>query len=133
MGNEAKKRYLSAVKKNLRCSEKQKKSFLAELEASLNAFLSETPEATEARLGEMFGAPEKVAEDFLTTLDAKDIKKAFGWKKIVLIGVIVALLMWGAGVTIALIDSHVDAHGYGKTYLIDEDTNTSILVAEEFY
>ncbi|MBQ7597502.1 MAG: hypothetical protein IJU56_02870 [Clostridia bacterium] len=132
MGNEAKKRYLSAVKKNLRCSEKQKKSFLAELEASLNAFLSETPDATEARLGEMFGAPEKVAEDFLTTLDAKDIKKAFGWKKIVLIGVIIALLIWGAGVTIALIDSHVDAHGYGVESIGNDNTGYKIVTMEEF-
>lgn len=122
MGNEAKKRYLSAVKKNLRCSSRQKKSFLAELEASLNAYLSETPEATEARLGEMFGAPEKVAEDFLTTLDAKDIKKAFGWKKIVLIGVIIALLMWGVGVTIAVIDAHNnESKSYYLEYIGDEE------------
>lgn len=131
MGNEAKKRYLSAVKKNLRCSGKQKKAFLAELNASLTAFLSETPEADEAQLCVAFGAPETVAEDFLSTLDSKDIKKAFSWKRMVLIGVIVALLLWGAGVTVAVIDAHSNKPGRGETYLVDE--YTSVLVDEELY
>jgi len=133
MGNEAKVRYLKAVKKNLRCSEKHRRTFLAELERSLNDYLAESPEADEATLCAAFGTPETVAADYLSTLDAKEIKKAFGWKKIILIGVIIALLIWGVGVTIAVIDAHKKGNGYGKTYLIDEKTNTSILIAEEFY
>ena len=132
MGNEAKKRYLNAVKKNLRCSEKHRRTFLAELERSLNDYLAESPEADEATLCAAFGTPETVAEDYLSTLDAKDVKKAFSWKRIVLIGVIIALLMWGVGVTIALIDSHVDAHGFGVESIGNDNTGYKIVTMEEF-
>ena len=131
MGNEAKKCYMAAVKKNLRCSGRQRKAFLAELNASLTAYLSESPEADEAQLCAAFGAPESVAEDFLSTLDAKDIKKAFGWKRIVLIGVITVLLLWGIGVAVAVIDAHSNKPSRGETYLVDE--YTSVLVDEELY
>ena len=133
MGNKAKKRYLNAVKKNLRCSSRQRKAFLAELNVSLTAFLSEIPEADEAQLCAAFGAPESVAEDFLSTLEAKDIKKAFSWKRIVLIGVIVALLLWGAMMITVLIDAHFDTHGTGVEALIDREAGTSILITEEIY
>ena len=129
MGNEAKRHYLDAVKKNLRCSGRQKKAFLDELNASLTAFLSETPEADEAQLCEAFGAPETVAEDFLSTLDAKDIQKAFGWKKIVLIAVIAALLLWGFVLTLELIDAHIDTHGYSKV-VISDTMDADIIIDE---
>ena len=129
MGNEAKKRYMAAVKKNLRCSGRQRKAFLAELNVSLAAFLSGIPEADEAQLCAAFGAPETVAEDFLSTLEAKDIKKAFGWKRIVLIGVIVALLLWGFVLTLELIDAHIDTHGYSKV-VISDTMDADIIIDE---
>ena len=122
MGNEAKVRYLKAVKKNLRCSEKHRRTFLAELERSLTDYLAESPEADEATLCAAFGTPETVAADYLSTLDAKEIKKAFGWKRIVLIGVIIALLMWGIGVAVAVIDAHNnESKSYYLEYIGDEE------------
>ncbi len=104
--------YLKQVKKELRCLAKQKCAFLAELETGLRELAQESSDLTMDKLIAAFGTPQKQAQDFMETLDASEIKKAFTWKKLVLIGVIVALLIWGAIGVIATIDSHKSVNGY---------------------
>lgn len=119
--------YLRQVKKELRCSAKQKRAFLAELETGLHELAQESSDLAMEQLTDAFGMPQKQAQDYMETLDAKEIKKAFTWKRVVLIGVIVALLIWGAVAVVALIDGHNDINGYGEEYI------GSNLVATEEY
>ncbi len=106
------RQYLKETKKNVACSAKRKRAFLAQLEAGLRELAQETDDLTMEQLTEAFGTPQQQAQSFMETLDAKEVKKAFGWKKIVLIGVIAALLIWGAIGLIAIIDSHNSVNGY---------------------
>jgi len=104
--------YLKAVEQQLSGKKAQKKAYLKKLAADVAERLEEEPELDSAALASAFGSPEELAAEFMGTLNAKDVKKAFGWKKIVLIGVIIALLIWGAIGIIAVVDSHKSHNGY---------------------
>ena len=124
--------YLGAVKKNLHCSAKKKREFLSDLEQGLHDFSQETPNLTMEALIEAFGTPEAQANEFMNTLDSTDIKKAFTWKKILLIAVIVIVAVYIIGITILFIDGHIDNHGRGVEYIGDDDSGYEI-VTEEYY
>lgn len=119
--------YLKQVKKELRCPAKRKRAFLAELEAGLREFAQELPDLAMEQLTDAFGTPQKQAQDFMETLDAKEIKKAFTWKKLVLICVLAVVLIWLVAVVTLWIDGHNDINGYGEEYI------GSNLVATEEY
>ena len=132
MNDKTIRQYLGAVKKDVCCSAKRKRVFLTELEAELREFAQEMPDLTMEQLTDAFGTPQKQAQDFMETLDAKEIKKAFGWKKVVLIGMILMLLIWGVVMVAVLIDSHVESHGYGVEAFEDDMSGVSIISVEEF-
>ena len=108
--------YLRQVKKELRCPAKRKRAFLAELEAGLREFAQELPDLAMEQLTDAFGTPQKQAQDFMETLDAKEIKKAFTWKKLVLICVLAVVLIWLVAVVTLWIDGHNAVNGYDVVY-----------------
>lgn len=115
--------YLKAVEQQLSGKKAQKKAYLKKLAADVAERLEEEPGLDSAALASAFGSPEELAAEFMGTLDVKDVKKAFGWKKIVLIGVIIALLIWGVIGIIAVVDSHKSVNGY-TVY----ESNESIII-----
>ena len=121
--------YLKKVKKELRCSAKQKRAFLAELETGLRELAQESSDLTIDQLTNAFGTPQQQAQDFMETLDAKEIKKAFTWKQVVVLGVIAALLIWLGVAIAAIIDAHIDNHGYDIT-VIDDSADADIIALE---
>ena len=123
--------YIKSVKRRLVGNKRQKKAYLNKLTADVADRLEEEPALDETALADIFGKPEELAQDFMETLDAKEIKKAFTWKKVVLIGVIAALLIWLGVAIAAIIDAHIDNHGYSVEYMGDDSSTTVITV--EYY
>ena len=121
------RQYLREVRKEVRCSAKRKRAFLAELETGLREFAQEAPDLTMEQLIDAFGTPQQRAQDFMETLDAKEVKKAFTWKKAVVIGLIAIVLIWLIALVTMWIDGHVKAHGYGV-----ESIGNSIVSIEEY-
>lgn len=119
MNNDLIDKYLSSVKKNLSCSSKKKSEFLSALKKGLDDFLLENPESTYEDIVKAFGEPETQSNEFMDSLDSEAIKKAFNWKKVVLIGVILALILWGIGVAVSAGKSYHDRSGYGVEYIIE--------------
>lgn len=111
--------YLKAVEQQLSGKKAQKKAYLKKLAADVAERLEEEPELDSAALALAFGSPEELAAEFMGTLDVKDVKKAFGWKKIVLIGVIVALLIWFIVVIASLINGFINGSGYTVDEIVD--------------
>ena len=111
--------YLKAVEQQLSGKKAQKKAYLKMLAADVAERLEEEPELDSAALASAFGSPEELAAEFMGTLDVKDVRKAFGWKKIVLIAVIAIIIVWILWVVIALIDGHHSAQGYSKVVMSD--------------
>ena len=119
--------YLKQVKKELRCSAKQKRALVQPLSQALQEFAQENGAVTIEQVTAAFGTPQKQAEDLMETLDTKEVKKAFTWKKLVLIGVLAVVLIWLVAVVTLWIDGHNDINGYGEEYI------GSNLVATEEY
>ena len=111
--------YLKAVEQQLSGKKAQKKAYLKKLAADVAERLEEEPELDSAALASAFGLPEELAAEFMGTLDVKDVKKAFNWKKIVLIGVIVALLIWFIVVIASLINGFINGSGYTVDEIVD--------------
>ena len=103
--------YIKKVEQHLPGKKAQKKTYLKKLSADVAERLEEEPSLDSAALALAFGSPEELAADFMETLDAKEIKKAFTWKQVVLIGVIVALLIWLSVAMVSLIDAHKQSQG----------------------
>ena len=119
--------YVKSVERQLAGSRKQKKDYLKKLTADVAERLEEAPELDTAALASAFGSPEELAQDFMETLETAEIKKAFTWKHIVLIGVIAALVIWLGVAAAAFIDAHINNHGTGVEYIGD-----SIISTEEY-
>ena len=123
--------YIKSVKRRLVGNKRQKKAYLNKLTADVADRLEEEPALDETALADIFGKPEELAQDFMETLDAKEIKKAFTWKQVVVLGVIAALLIWLGVAIAAIIDAHIDNHGYSVEYMGDDSSTTVITV--EYY
>lgn len=123
------KEYYSEVSKALPCSVKQKKIFLAQLKNDVDTFLLDSPDASVEEIKLRFGTAQSIAESFIYSSDFTSLKKATDIKKILLIGVIVALAVYLAFVIISLIDVHTEAHGYFREgfMLIDSFREVNLL------
>ena len=121
--------YIKSVKRRLVGNKRQKKAYLNKLTADVADRLEEEPALDETTLADVFGKPEELAQDFMETLDAKEIKKAFTWKQVVVLGVIAALLIWLGVAIAAIIDAHIDNHGYDIT-VIDDSADADIIALE---
>ena len=110
--------YISSVSSLIICPLKQKKAFLAELRSDVENFLVETENATKEDIENFFGTPESIASSFISNTDSVDIKRKVSLKKILVVSMVVALLIYLAFVIISLIDVHTESHGYFEQGLI---------------
>lgn len=92
--------YISAVRKNLICTRKLKKTIITDFRNSVLDFAEERKITDINELYAHFGTPEEVAKTYLADADPKEIKKNINTKKVILTALIIALLMYAAGVII---------------------------------
>ncbi|MBE6786109.1 MAG: hypothetical protein E7538_07765 [Ruminococcaceae bacterium] len=101
--------YLHAIDNNLVCPKKQKKTILEDIEASIRDYIENENITDISQLYSHFGSAEEIAKTYLADfVTPADIKRAVNKKKALIIGVIVALIIWLLGVCIAVYDAHDD-------------------------
>ncbi len=106
------KNYYSQIERLLFCDRKKKKEFLCQLKENVEDFLSDMPEATMEDIKKAFGTPESICGSFIENTDSVKIKKQIQLKKVLIISVIIALIIYALFVVASLIDVHTEAHGY---------------------
>lgn len=110
-------KYLRKVSINLPIGGKQKKEILKRISYSIENYLAENPNATLLNIEERFGMPQEIAAAHVETLATPEILKKFRVRKIIATTLCaiaaIALLMWGIGLAITLIDVHQSNYGYG--------------------
>lgn len=106
------KEYYARISDAVLCDRKQKKAFLKELQSSVEEFRLSNPQASVSDIEAFFGSLEQIAASFTDNTDSVRLKKKLSVKRIVLLAVILALLVYVAFVVISLIDVHTEAHGY---------------------
>ena len=103
------KKYLGSIAKKLVCSRKQKRLIIKDIEQSIRDYIENENITDISQLYSHFGSAEEIAKTYLADfVEPEDIKKAINKKKVLIIGVIVALIIWLLGVCIAVYDAHDD-------------------------
>ena len=100
-------RYLTEVGEYLICSKRQKKIILENLQTSIRDYVEYENVQDISAVYNHFGSPEDIAKTYLANfVKPADVKKALNKKKVFIVGVVVALLIWLIAVVFALIDSY---------------------------
>ena len=68
-------RYYKEVEKALKCSSKAKKEILNNMKSDIEDYIVEHPAATESEIRLKFGEPQQYADEFLATLDKKELSR----------------------------------------------------------
>ena len=106
------KRYIVDVKSYLICDFRTRHRFINDLKNDIACFVGETENATMDDVRRRFGEPKDIAKGFFDTADIKKIKKRMNIGRTVAVGVIIALAIWLAGITFALIEEYFIQDNY---------------------
>jgi len=116
--------YYRQIERCLPGSAKAKKRIMDSIRQSVGNYLEENPKADMAAVQSHFGTPNSIAASYVEQMDTEEVIKRFDIKKTV-IGIVcgalvLSLVMWGAGLLIALIDGHDSESGYIETHIVEE-------------
>lgn len=104
--------YFREISNRVICPKKLKQEFINQLRNDIDCFISDNPGAKITDIKENFGTAEAIAESFTQGLDSSELKKKLSIRKMILVAVVIALVIYAAFVVISLIDVHNEAHGY---------------------
>lgn len=119
MQNELKKeisKYLKEIRKLLPGDKDSKTEFIDGLTEQIEDFVAENEDATFHDILLTFGEPKEIADEYSAGMEAQEIKKSFGFKRIVAVVLIVALLIWSACAVV------------GATISRTEETGNSVVI-----
>ncbi len=112
INNESEKKYLRKTKKLLIGDTKKKSDTLKSYQNEIEEYLEEKPNATYENIVELFGSPSEAATEAAADVPIEYVKKRMDFKSWFVCGILGALLIWGIGVTVAVIDAHLARPGF---------------------
>lgn len=118
-------KYIKDIKSFLICDYKTQKKFIDDFKNDVFSYIEDNSVNDIDKISEHFGTPQEIAKGFFENADTKKIKKKMNISRIILIGIIAALLIWIVGVTVAVIDAHPSNDGY-----FVEEMHDGILMGE---
>ena len=122
-------RYLLAVYQALPSKTKQKKKILALVKSSVLEFVSEKPNADYHTLVVRFGSPCKIAETYITQMDADELLSSIRIRQAIIRGlffmITIFLILWFSFLTISYLDFHKDMRGYAVVEIIEVERETT--------
>ncbi|MBO5163318.1 MAG: hypothetical protein J6B75_02570 [Ruminococcus sp.] len=121
ISNESEKKYLRETKKLLIGDSKKKNDTLKAYQNEIEEYLEEKPNATYDNIVEFFGSPSEAAAEAAAEVPIEYVKKRMGFKLWIVFGILCALLMWGIGVTAAVIDAHSSTGYFVETLAVEEE------------
>lgn len=122
------KRYLSKTKRYLLCDGKRKREILKEIEESIYEIAEKEGITDLEQIYKHFGTPEETASTYLSQADPKKIRNAVNIRKIMVIGIITALLILAIYMTIAVVNSYRSVNGFTEVELIEGTTSVSACI-----
>lgn len=107
--------YYKSIQRLLPCTGVQKKRFMHDMIHSVNAYLLENPNVSFDAVASHFGTPQEIADTYIEEIPPLELRQKLKRKKQI-VNIIAAVaasivLLWGAVVTIALINELNDADG----------------------
>lgn len=107
--------YIAEIKKNLICSSSQKNTIITDLRNSIVNFVEENDIDDINKVYAQFGAPEEIANQSISDTEPQKIKKNYKHHRVIIIGVVVAVLI----ITIVIIWAALDGHKAVDGYFVD--------------
>lgn len=104
--------YIAEIKKNLICSSSQKNTIINDLRNSIVNFVEENNIDDINKVYAQFGTPEEIANQSISDTEPQKIKKNYKHHRVIIIGVVVAVLIIAIVIIWAALDGHkaVDGH-----------------------
>lgn len=120
-------KYKKHVKALLICDSQTAKSYLSDLENGIADFVENSGATSIEEVITRFGEPEVVARAFFESADIRKIKRRMNIKRMLLVGVLLAVVIWAVAVSYLSIDAHLSMPGYFvETVSGEVGTNPSI-------
>lgn len=116
-------KYLSEIQNNLVGSNKAKKNIISEIEGFVYDYAEVKNVKDISDIYSHFGTPEEMASTYLSQSDPKKIVKAVKIKKAVVIGIIVALLMFAFIIIFEATSANNEHNGFANYEKITEETH----------
>lgn len=104
-------KYISQVKKYLVCPKAEKKQITEDIQSAVYGFVEDRNPQNISEVYNHFGTPEELAKAHLADVDPQKIKRAMSFKKVLVVAVVVALVIYTIAIVVALIDAHPNWHG----------------------
>lgn len=121
------RKYKKHVKALLICDSKTAKSYLSDLENGIADFVENSGATSIEEVITRFGEPEVVARAFFESADIRKIKRRMNIKRMLLVGVLLAVVIWAVAVSYLSIEAHLSMPGYFvETVSGEVGTNPSI-------
>lgn len=105
-------KYISDVSSRLLCSKKKKKEIIEDIRGAVLDFTEANGTEDIKEVYEHFGTPEELAKAHLSELDPAQIKKKVNIRRVVIVAVVVALIIFCIAMITIMFDAHGETHGY---------------------
>lgn len=117
--------YIAEIKKNLICSSSQKNTIINDLRNSIVNFVEENDIDDINKVYAQFGTPEEIANQSISDTEPQKIKKNYKHHRVIIIGVVVAVLIIAIVIIWAALDGHKAVDGYFVDSL--ESTDATVI------
>ena len=104
--------YIAEIRKNLICSSSQKNTIINDLRNSIVNFVEENDIDDINKVYAQFGTPEEIANQSISDTEPQKIKKNYKHHRVIIIGVVVAVLIIAIVIIWAALDGHKSTDGY---------------------
>lgn len=105
-------RYISQIKKNMLCPASKRKTVLEDLKNSVSDYVQEHNVTSIDEVYSHFGKPEVIALQLAQEIEPQKIKNKLNLRKVLIVGIALALVIFAVALIIIIIDSNTATHGY---------------------
>ena len=104
--------YIAEIRKNLICSSSQKNAIICDLQESVINFVEENDIDDIHKVYDQFGTPRDIANQSISDTEPQKIKKNYKHHRVIIIGVVFAVLIIAIVIIWAALDGHKAVDGY---------------------
>ena len=101
--NKAVNKYIKEVKSYLICDFKTQRKFTGDLKNRIHEHMDNGVINSADDIYKQIGDPQEIVKGFFENADTRKIKRRMHFTRVILIGVIIALLVWGTGITVEVV------------------------------
>ena len=110
--------YYKEISDRVLCTGKKRSALLEGLKNDVGEYLESFPEASIEDIISVFGTPEEIAGGVSADISLSEIKNKLNFRRILIIALLTALLIWAIFALISFIDVHTEAHGYFSEFVL---------------